>query len=86
MKDRNIIITGGNAGIGLATSIALAKQAKKLSQKLKFDVQLADVEKLVDICIANEWLERTTADPNYKYLSLTNDGLEMAIAQQYRRK
>ncbi len=58
----------------------------KLSQKLKTDVQLADVEKLVDICIANEWLERTTADPNYKYLSLTNDGLEMAIAQQYRRK
>ncbi|MBP7389532.1 MAG: SDR family oxidoreductase [Chitinophagales bacterium] len=26
MKNRNIIVTGGNAGIGLATSIALAKQ------------------------------------------------------------
>ncbi|MCX6198154.1 MAG: SDR family oxidoreductase [Bacteroidetes bacterium] len=26
MKNRNVIITGGNAGIGLATSIALAKQ------------------------------------------------------------
>lgn len=26
MKGRNVIITGGNAGIGLATSIALAKQ------------------------------------------------------------
>ena len=26
MKNRNIIVTGGNAGIGLATSIALAKK------------------------------------------------------------
>lgn len=56
----------------------------KLSQKLGVDVQLADVQHLVDICIANEWLERTTADPHYKYLSLTNDGLEIAIAQQYK--
>ena len=30
MKDRNIIITGGNAGIGLATSIALAKQGANI--------------------------------------------------------
>ena len=26
MKNRNVLITGGNAGIGLATAIALAKQ------------------------------------------------------------
>ncbi len=56
----------------------------KLAQKLGAEVQLADVQHLVDICIANEWLERTTADPHYKYLSLTNDGLEIAIAQQYK--
>lgn len=56
----------------------------KLSQKIGVVVQLADVQHLVDICIANEWLERTTADPHYKYLSLTNDGLEIAIAQQYK--
>lgn len=56
----------------------------KLSQKLGIDVQLAEVEKLVDICIANEWLERTTADQHYKYLSLTNDGLEIAIAQEHK--
>ena len=30
MKNKNIIITGGNAGIGLATSIALAKQGANI--------------------------------------------------------
>lgn len=30
MKNRNVIITGGNAGIGLATSIALAKQGANI--------------------------------------------------------
>ncbi len=56
----------------------------KLKQKLGTEVQLENVHRLVDICIANQWLERTTADPNYKYISLTNDGLDVAIAQQYR--
>ena len=55
-----------------------------LRQKLGIDVQLEDVHKFADICIANEWLERTTADPHYKYLSLTNEGLRVAIAYQYR--
>lgn len=56
-----------------------------LQQKLGIEVRLENVLKLVDICIANEWLERTTADPNYKYLSLTEAGLQMAIANEYRR-
>lgn len=30
MKNKNVIITGGNAGIGLATSIALAKQGANI--------------------------------------------------------
>src|SRR6186713_2635395 len=30
MKNRNVIITGGNAGIGLATSIALANQGANI--------------------------------------------------------
>jgi retinol dehydrogenase 12 len=30
MKNRNVIITGGNAGIGLATSVALAKQGANI--------------------------------------------------------
>ncbi len=60
--------------------------AGKLALKLGVDVQLTDVFKLADICIANEWLERTTADPDYKYLSLTAAGLNVAIAQKYKRK
>ncbi len=53
--------------------------------KLKFgsELQLKSVEKLADICIANEWLERTTADPHYHYLSLTPAGLQMAILMEY---
>ncbi|QMT59017.1 hypothetical protein [Legionella sp. PC997] len=54
-----------------------------LSQKLGQSVSVANLQKLTDICIANEWLERTTADPNYKYLSLTEAGLQTILANQY---
>jgi len=57
--------------------------AAKLKLKIKEDVHLDDIHKLVDICIANEWIERTTADPHYKYLSLTEAGLQMAIMARY---
>ncbi|MGM9453566.1 hypothetical protein ACTAZI_09545 [Legionella bozemanae] len=57
--------------------------ATMLSQKLGQSVSVADLQKLTDICIANEWLERTTADPNYKYLSLTEAGLQVILANQY---
>ncbi|AWN72538.1 hypothetical protein LEAN103870_16385 [Legionella anisa] len=57
--------------------------AAMLSQKLGQSVSVADLQKLTDICIANEWLERTTADPNYKYLSLTEAGLQIILANQY---
>lgn len=57
----------------------------KLTQKLGIDIQLADLHKYADICLANQWLERTTADPGYKYLSLTDAGLQMAVAYQYKR-
>lgn len=57
--------------------------AAKLQQKLGEEVPLADLHKCADICIANEWLERTTADPAYKFLSLTEAGLSVAIARQY---
>lgn len=56
----------------------------KLHQKLKTEVSLIALHKLADICIANEWLERTTADPAYKYLSLTEAGLQMAVEYQYK--
>lgn len=55
-----------------------------LRDKLKIDVQLDEVHKYTDICLANEWLERTTADPGYLYLSLTAAGLSIAVANHYR--
>jgi hypothetical protein len=55
-----------------------------LKQKIGMDVQLEAVHRLADICIANEWLERTTADTYYSYLSLTEAGLQIAIGHQYR--
>ena len=57
--------------------------AEKLSQKLKIPVSVEEVQKLADVCIANEWLERTTADPNYKYLSLTENGLQIILGSVY---
>lgn len=57
--------------------------AAMLSQKVNEHVSLEQLQKLTDICIANEWLERTTADPNYKYLSLTEAGLQIVLANLY---
>jgi hypothetical protein len=56
----------------------------KLKAKLNIDIQLADLHQYADICIANQWLERTTADQEYRYLSLTDSGLQVAISHQYR--
>ncbi len=58
----------------------------KLHEKLGIDVRLTDLHKFADICIANEWLERTTADPGYNYLSLTEAGLQIAISYQYNSR
>ena len=58
--------------------------AAKLSQKMGRIIAPIQAKKLADICIANEWLERTTADPNYKYLSLTENGLQVLLAYLYR--
>ena len=57
--------------------------AAVLSQRLGTVVSVEQAQKLTDICIANEWLERTTADPNYKYLSLTENGLQVLLANLY---
>ncbi|STY28188.1 Uncharacterised protein [Legionella wadsworthii] len=54
-----------------------------LSHKFNQSVSVEQVQRLTDVCIANEWLERTTADPNYKYLSLTEAGLQIILARQY---
>ena len=55
--------------------------AAELSQKLGTAIPVEEVQKLTDICIANE---RTTADPNYKYLSLTENGLQVLLGYLYR--
>lgn len=55
-----------------------------LAQKLKEPVSLEEVQRVTDICIANEWLERTTADLEYNYLSLTGAGLQIVLAAEYR--
>ncbi len=60
--------------------------ASKLTQKLGSEVSVDELYYYADICIANEWLERTTIDPGYRYLSMTSVGLQIAIAYQYRRK
>lgn len=52
----------------------------QISAKLGYPVLVEDVQKLADVCIANEWLERTTADIHYKYLSLTEAGLQVLLA------
>lgn len=48
------------------------------------DLHLSDVQRLADICIANEWIERTTADRGYNYLSLTEEGLEMIRKHKFK--
>ncbi len=58
----------------------------KLNKKLSVDVPIEVLHKLADICIANEWLERTTIDPGYNYLSLTEAGLKLAVHYQYTRR
>jgi hypothetical protein len=57
--------------------------AEVLAKRLGNPVLLPQLQRVADICIANEWLERTTADPNYKYLSLTEAGLQIYLANQY---
>ncbi|KTD31270.1 MULTISPECIES: hypothetical protein [Legionella] len=54
-----------------------------LSVKLGIPVSLEEAQKLTDTCIANEWIERTTVDPNYNYLSLTEAGLQVVLANIY---
>ena len=60
-----------------------ASMAGVLSQKLSTPVSLEEARNLTDNCIANEWLERTTIDPGYNFLSLTEAGLQMILNIEY---
>jgi hypothetical protein len=57
--------------------------AAQLSAKLNTTVSIDDVHRLTDACIANEWLERTTIDPGYNFLSLSEAGLQIILSNQY---
>jgi hypothetical protein len=57
--------------------------AAMLTHKLNMPISMESAQRVTDICIANEWLERTTADPHYKYLSLTEAGLQIVLASEY---
>lgn len=57
--------------------------AAQLSQKLSTPISLEDARKMTDTCIANEWLERTTIDPAYNFLSLTEAGLQIILTIEY---
>ena len=48
----------------LNVSLSVDADMLAIAQQL-FDknIQIEDLQKFADICIANEWLERTTADP-----------------------
>jgi hypothetical protein len=55
-----------------------------LAQQYGSEFTLEEVHRLTDICIANGWLERTTIDPGYNFLSLSATGLQMALTHAYR--
>lgn len=57
--------------------------AAMLSEKLKQPVSVEEAQRFTDICIANEWLERTTIDPGYNFLSLSEAGLQIVLINQY---
>jgi hypothetical protein len=57
-----------------------------IQQKFNKNISLEQVHILADICIANEWLERTTADPHYNFLSLTEAGLQVVLQHIYKRQ
>ncbi len=54
-----------------------------LTHRLHKSIRLEEAHRLTDICIANEWLERTTVDPGYNFLSLTAAGLQVVLANEY---
>ena len=58
--------------------------AELLSKKLGKPDSVRQLQHYADIYSATESVERTTADPYYKYLSLTEAGLQFFLAAQYR--
>jgi hypothetical protein len=56
----------------------------KVLVKYREKVDIDKLEELADVCIANEWLVRTTADIRYNFLSLTASGLQLVLLHLYK--
>lgn len=56
--------------------------------KVTFDIDtsIEELETLAANCIALRWLERTTADPFFNFLSLTDKGLERFMDSKYYQR
>jgi hypothetical protein len=55
-----------------------------LDEEYNIKGTLEDLEKIADVCIANKWLQRTSADPYYNFLSLTEKGLQKIMDFEYQ--
>lgn len=57
-----------------------------LADDYDVNTSVRELENLADICIVNGWLERTTADPYYRYLSLTEEGLREIMKHEFKKQ
>ena len=55
-----------------------------LKDTYDIDITINELEDAARVCIASRWLERTTADPYFNYLSMTENGLKKFLDSNYR--
>ena len=57
---------------------------KHLKDTHNMNVSIEELEEAAKLCIASGWLERTTADPYFNFLSMTENGLQHFLDSKYR--
>lgn len=55
-----------------------------LKETYDIDITIEALENAARTCIASRWLERTTADPYFNYLSMTESGLKKFLDSNYQ--